>query len=282
MNSENFPIVSIIIPVYNHAKYIVQTIESIASDTYPNKELILINDGSTDSSHEVISEWIEKNHNRIAINYLSRENRGISATINELIDRSMGQYILGLGSDDYLVNDTISERVALLQKNPQKLMVIGDGIVVDGEGNITHESGNFGFHKGNKFRYFKDAGLKREIVKNWSIVGPVAMVDRRIYDVIGRYDETLFIEDWDFYLRAVAKNLIIFYDEKVAAYRIHSSNTINNPAVSLKMWEAGMRTAQKNIKNFGFPYNYWLWKKYRRAKRKYSKLLKEQVNNARQ
>lgn len=276
MGSDTFPLVSIIIPVYNHEKYIFQTIESIASDSYPNKELILINDGSTDNSHQVISDWIESNQNRITINYLNRENRGVSATINELIDRSSGKYIIGLGSDDYLINNTITERVRLLQNNPNKLMVIGDAIVVDGEGKTTHESGNFGFHHGSKENYFTDKGLKYEIIRNWSVVGPVGMVDRKLYDVIGRYDSSLIVEDWDFYLRAVSKDMIIFLDEKVAAYRLHGKNTIDNPKIACEFRRSIMQTAKQNIKYFGFPYNFWLWRKYRRNKKKYELLLKKQ------
>lgn len=276
MGSETFPRVSIIIPVYNHALYIEQTLESIAADTYENKEIVLINDGSTDNSHEVITKWIEANQERIAIIYRNRENRGVSETINELIDLSTGQYIVGLGSDDYLINNTIAARVNLLQNNPSKLMVIGDAIVVDGAGNLTHESGNFGFHHGIKENYFTDKGLKREIIRNWSVVGPVGMVDRKLYDVIGRYDDKLIVEDWDFYLRAVAKDLIIFLDQKVAAYRVHGSNTISNPATLVKFRHSIMISAKQNLKLFPFPYKYWLWKEYRRNKRKYRKLLKNQ------
>lgn len=276
MHTDTFPMVSIIIPVYNHASYIEQTLESIASDTYPNKEIVVINDGSTDNSHEVITQWIEANKERVAINYRNRENRGVSETINELIDRSLGQYIVGVGSDDYLINNTIASRVSLLQNNPSKLMVIGDAIVVDAAGNITHESGNFGFHHGVKENYFTDEGLKREIIRNWSIVGPVGMVDRKLYDVIGRYDDKLIVEDWDFYLRAVAKDLIIFLDQKVAAYRIHGSNTISNPATLVKFRHSIMISAKQNLKHFPFPYKYWLWKEYRSNKRKYRKLLKRQ------
>lgn len=273
------PKVSIIIPVYNHAMYIQQTLNSIINDAYPSKEIVLINDGSKDNSDAVIQEWIKSHKNSIEVNYLSRKNRGLTKTLNELITRSSGQYIVILGSDDYLINNTIEGRVRLLEKTPSKLMIIGDAIIVDENDNKIYESGLFDFHHGNKASYFNNSRLKREIVKNWSVVGPVGMVDRKIYDLIGNYDETLFIEDWDFYLRAVAKDLILFYDAKVAAYRLHSSNTINNPAVLLKMWKSGVETAKKNIKNFGFPYNFWLFKKYYRARRKYNALQKEQNAN---
>lgn len=283
MGSDMFPLVSIIIPVYNHEKYIIETIESIIADFYPNKELVLINDGSTDNSHQIISEWIESNQNRIIINYLNRENRGVSATINELIDRSNGKYIIGLGSDDYLINNTIAERVQLLQNNPNKLMVIGDAIVVDGKGKTTHESGNFGFHHGNKENYFTDKGLKYEIICNWSVVGPVGMVNRKIYDVIGRYDSSLIVEDWDFYLRAVSKDMIIFLDEKVAAYRLHGKNTISNLEKQKRMIEDLAKTAHQNIKNFdSFYLRYLLRKKYFDIQKSVNHMEKNYISPAKQ
>lgn len=276
MDTNDFPLVSIIIPVYNHATYIEQTLDSIVNDTYPNKEILIINDGSTDNSHEVIENWVVQNSHTIHTHYINRENKGVSYTINELFDCSSGQYILGLGSDDYLINNTISKRVNLLKNNPQKLMVIGDAIVVNAEGKITHESGNFEFHHGKKKNYFTDWGLKYEIIRNWSVVGPVIMFDRKIFDIIGRYDNSLIVEDWDFYLRAVSKDLIVFLDQKVAAYRVHGNNTISNPKVALEFRRSMMQAARQNIKYFWFPFNFWLWRKYRRNKKKYEKLLSKQ------
>lgn len=266
--------VSVIIPLYNHEKFIIETIESVVNDTYPSKEIVVINDGSKDRSDIVVREWIKIN-NKISVNYLSRENKGLTKTLNELIDRSTGDYILLLGSDDYLINNTIQDRVSILESNKDKLMLISDAIVIDSDGKKIYESGNFNLQHGNKQNYLSDRGLKKEIVKNWSVVGPVVMMDRKLFDLIGNYDESLYFEDWDFYLRAVSKNLVIYFDQQVSAYRLHNSNMSTSKANGLKMWECGMLTAKKNIKNFGFPYNFWLWKKYRRAKRKYTKLLKE-------
>lgn len=276
MDTNKFPLVSIIIPYYNHNKFITKTLDSILEDTYPNKEIILINDGSTEENDHAIINWIEQYKNDILIMYIKRENKGLTKTLNELIRTAEGRYLALLGSDDYFINNTLAERVKLLQNNPSKLMVIGDAIVVDEVGNTTHESGNFGFHQGVKKNYFTDKGLKYEIIRRWSIVGPVAMMDKKIFDLIGNYDEELTVEDWDFYLRAVAKDLIIFLDQKVAAYRIHGNNSISNPITLLKFRHSIMISAKQNLKLFPFPYKYWLWKQYRSNKRKHRKLLKRQ------
>ena len=93
-------LVSVIIPCYNHEKFIQATLDSIARDTYPYKEIILINDGSSDHSDQKITEWISSNNNEIKITYVNRKNKGICSTLNELIGIAKGKYILPLASDD--------------------------------------------------------------------------------------------------------------------------------------------------------------------------------------
>ncbi len=106
-------------------------------------------------------------------------------------------------------------------------------------------------------------GLKTEIIKRWSMVGPTKFMDKRLFQQIGKYDETLVVEDWDFYLRASASNLILFYDEKVAAYRWHGENTSLDSKSEYRRAVDLRRTAKKHLPLFGFPYKYYLWKRYR-------------------
>ena len=75
-------LVSFLIPYYNHKQYVGQTLDSILNDTYPNKEVIIINDGSTDSDIGVINDWIERNSKTLPIKFISRENKGITKTFN--------------------------------------------------------------------------------------------------------------------------------------------------------------------------------------------------------
>jgi len=274
----NLPKVSICIPLYNHEAFIKKLLDSILEDTYQNKEIIIINDGSPDNSDKVVKNWIESNQDKIEIIYKNRENKGLKVTLNELISLSTGKYIINIASDDYLINNTISKRVELLENNPNKLMLIADAIVVDDSNHKTHESANFGFHNGIKENYFSDNGLKKEILKNWSVVGPVYMVNRKIYDVVGYYDPEIFLEDWDYAVRSVAKNIVLFYDGKVSAYRIHGNNTIGNDALSIKFIESCISTIEKHASKFGLLDRIYLWNKKRKYKRKLNKKLKKLSN----
>ncbi|MFY9141772.1 glycosyltransferase family 2 protein [Sulfuricurvum sp.] len=262
MSMISFPTVSYIIPVYNHEQYIVQTLDSILLDTYPNKEILIINDGSTDACHEKIQSWLKIHENDITVVYKSRENKGITRTLNELISMSSGQYIIPIASDDYLINDMTSHRIEVLKNNPEKLMLINDAIVVNENNDITFASGNFELYGGNKNNFFSEEGLISEIVRNWSCVGPICIMDKRIYDQIGYYDTDIPIEDWDFYLRASAKKLILFEDIKVSAYRIHNNNAHATLSNRVNMLKAIAQTAHQNRKNFDFPFNIILYFKY--------------------
>lgn len=259
---ESLPKVSYIVPVYNHQDYVTQTLDSIVADSYSNKELVIINDGSTDCSHETIQSWIKANKHEIDILYKNRENEGISKTLNELISISSGAYIVPVASDDYLINNMTLSRIELLQKNPDKLMLINDAIVVNEKNELIYSSGNFEYYKGNKSNFTSEKGLMREIVRNWACVGPICIIDKKMYKEIGYYNPDLAIEDWDFYLRASSRKLIFFDDIKVAAYRIHSSNAHASLSKRVIMLKTIRKIALINMQYFSFPLNVILYYKY--------------------
>jgi len=269
MNSHNHPLVSFIIPFYNHNHFVKQTLDSILEDTYPNKEIIIINDGSTNPDDSNIIDWIEKNDNKLYINYIKRKNKGVTKTLNELIELSKGKYIAVCASDDYFINNTITKRVEILENNPTKLLLLSDNIVVDDRGKKLYESNLFEL-RNTKKKYFKtDRGLKYVTINYWSLAGACYIVNRKIFDIIGKYNENLIVEDWDFFLRVVAKDFALFYDERVSAYRLHDSNAISNKTLDEKRELNVALAAKNNIKYFNSLYfKFLLWKKYRKAIKK--------------
>jgi glycosyltransferase involved in cell wall biosynthesis len=279
MNTNKLPLVSILIPFYNHNHFIKQTLDSIKEDTYENKEIIIINDGSSNPDDSNILKWVNE-HPEVKVQYIKRENKGLTKTLNELIDLARGEYILVCASDDYLINNTINSRIAILKNKPEKMILISDNIVVDNESQVISNSNLFEFRrKGKKTNYFTDNGLKKELIGRWALAGPCFLAKKEIYTTIGKYDESLIIEDWDFFLRAAAKNLILFYDAKVSAYRIHENNTIKNPDISLRMYENHIFVAKKNLKLFTFPFNLYLMRRYIKHLIKIKKLTKRRSRN---
>jgi len=248
-------LVSFLIPYYNHKQYVGQTLDSILNDTYPNKEVIIINDGSTDNDISVINNWIKRNSNTLPINFISRENKGITKTFNELARTSNGKYIVFCASDDYLINNTIKDRVSILEKNQEKMVLIADTSVVDSNSRTIHKSSIDDWmpnKHSNKENYFSDEGLAYEIINRWKLPGPCSMMNKKLFIESGGYDETLFLEDWDFYLRAAAHKSIIYYDQKVAAYRIHGKNFSSKS--KFKLIYSLYLSAKKNYPLFSNPY----------------------------
>lgn len=257
MNTNDYPLVSVIIPFYNHNKYIKRTLDSIIEDLYPNKEIIIINDGSSDPDDSNITAWIEEYDESLPVKYIKRENHGVTKTMNELIDLSNGKYILPCSSDDYFVNNTITKRVELLEQveSKNKLILISDNIVVDERNNVLFDSNLFELRHVDSEKLSSDDGLKFSIIHQWAFAGPSWIANKKLFDEYNLYfDENLLVEDWDFFLRVVASEFALFYDEKVSAYRLHNNNTCRNNSLQKRMLEDFKNVALKNSKYFDEPF----------------------------
>ena len=248
---KDMDMVSVIVPAYNHEQYIVRCLDSILEDEYRPKEIVIINDGSSDGTDEKIQHWIEENGKNISTHYLSRKNRGLTKTLNEMLSLVNGRYIIPLASDDYLAAGGILARVKYLQHHNNKLAVFGDCYVVNENNQIVNNSGLFElFHGRRQYLLGGDDGVKREIVENWCVPGPVLMFDRKILHEIGVYNENRRVEDWDFYLRMVSRDLLGFIADKVSYYRIHSSSSSSAGRARVLLYIDLMKTAFLNAIQF--------------------------------
>ena len=241
------PTVSVLIPAYNHAAYIGACLDSVAAQDYPILEIVLIDDGSTDATFEMAQAWQQAHPDLPFELRIGRQNhRGISATANRLIQAARGEILVPLASDDLLLSAGIGLRVEALQRNPQWWAVFADCQVIDETGRLLRESGVRDLYGGSKKALASDALRTMEMILNWAVPGPVLAVRRCAYDPyvgVGLYDETLLVEDYDFYLRLLACGRLGFVDHPVAAYRVHTANTWNAPApVRIELVRALART----------------------------------------
>jgi glycosyltransferase involved in cell wall biosynthesis len=251
MNNHVKPLVSILISLYNHERFISQCLDSIINDPYPSKEIIVLNDGSTDNSLDTVQKWHIKNNDKLSglFTLKTRGNMGLCRSLNELVSMAQGEYIALLASDDFLLPGGIQARVDYLREHPDKLAVFADCTVVDDNGNLIHKSGIEDLFRGRK-RYLMNENLcGYELVFHWCVPGPVFMARRETYQMIGLYDETILVEDWDYYLRLASKNALGFMDYTVAAYRLHDTNMVK--MISKSDWiDWPLDTITKNIDRF--------------------------------
>ncbi len=127
------PLVSILVPAYNAALFISETIESALLQTYTNIEIIICDDGSNDTTKAIIEDYISNHKNIILL--CNVVNLGIARTRNKLLDRARGEYIAWLDSDDIALNTRIEKQVNFLSANPNIYAVGGGRILIDEIGN---------------------------------------------------------------------------------------------------------------------------------------------------
>ena len=117
-------LVSVIMPCYNQGNYLPEALESIISQTYPNWECIIINDGSTDHSERVAKEYCQKDSR---IRYIYQENAGVIAARNHAVSESLGEFILPLDADDTVSCHYLEKAVHVLTTDPSCKIVYGKG-----------------------------------------------------------------------------------------------------------------------------------------------------------
>lgn len=262
------PLVSIILPAYNHEAYVSKMLDSVLVQDYLNKEFVVIDDGSTDLTGQLIEEWVKEHEGEIKVLYKSRANKGVSATLNELLSLASGHYIAGASSDDYLLPDSISRRLNYLLENPDKKAVFGDYQVIDDNDVVLHESGIVGLYGGRKDLFLEVDTLVDEVLNNFSVAGPVLMFERSAFNDIGFFDEGLQMEDWDMYLRLSAAGLLGFIDYPVAAYRWHDGCTCRNIPKDIELLKYQLTVLENNESRFGVQQRRVISEKIRRLKRK--------------
>ncbi|MDR2407780.1 MAG: glycosyltransferase family 2 protein, partial [Bacteroidales bacterium] len=123
---DQLPLVSVIIPAYNHEKYVQETITSIIEQTYKNIELIIINDGSKDATWQRILEMQDVCKARFTrVDFSTQENSGTCITLNRLIEKTHGEYVYLIASDDKAAPEAIEKEYAFLSKNPDYALAVG-------------------------------------------------------------------------------------------------------------------------------------------------------------
>lgn len=221
-------LVSVIIPVYNHAVYVATCLQSVADQDYGAIELVAIDDGSADDSASVVEEFLSRHQARFRrIDFHRRENRGLTATLDQLMERATGEIVVPLASDDALLPGSITRRVELLQSRPDMLAVASDCTVVDEHGRVTHQSGIRDLHHGHPAALRYTPRLATTMLLNWSIPGPCISFRRTAMEPatgIGPYADLSFPEDLDLYVRLAAAGVLWFVPEQLALYRLHSTN----------------------------------------------------------
>lgn len=217
MVKKNQPLVSVVIPCYNHENYVQSCIQSVIDQTYKNIELIIIDDGSKDNSVLKIREMINSCENRFNnFKFISRPNKGLSATLNEAMTFCNGVYFSVIASDDILLNYKLSEQVNYLELNLEYAGLFGAFQIIDNNGAVI------GVRKRKNSVYdFNDIFLHKH-----ELPAPTQLIRTHLIKEVGGYSEKILIEDWFMWLKISSLNFKFAYiDIVLVSYRRHENNT---------------------------------------------------------
>ncbi len=211
------PLVSIILPAYNCEKYITSSVASILEQVYDNFELIIVNDGSTDKTNEILSSL---NDQRIRI-LENHGNKGLIFSLNRAIDEAKGEYIARMDADDIAVNDRIEKQVHWLIHHPET-DVAGTFIkIIDEKGN---EKAEWKLDRATA----SANSIRKAMVKENCLAHPTIMAKA---DVLKKYKYATSqknIEDYDLWLRILADGLVIEkLPQSLLYYREHPTSVTN-------------------------------------------------------
>jgi len=214
--------VSIVIPAYNAEKYIQQTVDSVLTQTYPNFEIIVVNDGSTDSTAQILAEYGNKIH------YIYQQNKGLSGARNTGFLATRGEYLLFLDSDDLILPDKLDLQVSFLTANPQFALVYSAWQYINKDASCIL----------GEIRPHKQGHLLKELLNHTfyiSTIGTV-LIRRECLEKVGLFDTSLKRnEDFDLWLRLSRAGYAFGYiDLPLLQYRIHQDSLSTKVATALQ------------------------------------------------
>ena len=230
----NNPLVSVIIPAYNADKFISQAFDSVFAQSYRPIEIIVVDDGSTDSTAEIIKDYqVIKNskfYNSDEINliYIFQENAGQSKARNAGIRAAKGKYIAFLDADDLWTPIKLERQMNYLESNSEISLVFGDMMIFDKEGILVDSAfKKYGYPECDKNGRVLNA-FENLLDRNFISVGTV-FLKKNCLEGSGYFDESIrYAEDYDLWLRITLKFEIGCIPEIFRFKRMHDSNLSNN------------------------------------------------------
>ncbi len=227
------PLVTVLMPVYNAQKYLRPALESILNQTYKNLEILIINDGSTDNSEQIILSYKDPR-----IRYIKQENAGVGETLRRGVELAKGKFIRRMDADDITTPDSIEIQVNFLLKHPEFGMVAAQQCHITENGKVAKSKTipRPEWFDGKDFRIldFSDFQLGKAV----PIVHGTAMFYRKLALEVGNYRPWFRVaEDYDLWLRIMERSKIAVLNKCLYHLRIHGSSATSKYSDVLKFYD---------------------------------------------
>jgi glycosyltransferase involved in cell wall biosynthesis len=223
--------ITVIIPAYNHERFIGEAVESVLQQSWTDLELLVIDDGSTDRTSDIVQAYDDPR-----LTYLHQENQDAYNTINRGLALARGDFIAILNSDDVYTTDRL-QRLIDAQKISGCQCLFTDVVpIADDSSEFTDP--NFGWnvwHRKNRQFYFDCGDLYAAFLKgNFMVTTSNLFMTKAAVDKVGKFCSLRYLHDYDFIFRmmlAFPDKVQYFDNEKLLYYRIHDGNTLGEAAI---------------------------------------------------
>ena len=225
---QNPPLVSVIVPLFNHEKWVTSCIQSIADSSYPRLEIFVLDDGSSDNSLSTAMAILDKEKHRFENIWIETQpNIGINKTLNKLISKTNGKYIYPIASDDEVTVDGIEKCVSFSETcNDNDSLIVTNVELIDAQGEAYLNTKMDGYLVGAP-----DWIVKIDLMLHWGTPYQHHFFSRKAYERLGGYDESFAYEDLYFALRFISRDNVRFIFDKIKRYRLHR-NGLPTPGIS--------------------------------------------------
>ncbi len=261
--------VTVIIPTFNSAQFLTAAVDSVLAQTFKDFEIIVVDDGSTDNTEDVLKKYDDK------VRYIKQKNQGVSIARNTGIKNSNSKYVAFLDSDDVWMPAKLEKQINALENNPKSKACYTEYLSVSED--------------------MKPQDLKRlrcngsalnDLLLRGNVIGPPSTIlcERQLFEEIGVFDSSLSLSaDWDMWIRLACVTELTFLNEPLIKYRLHGSNMSKNVKLleedTVRMLEKAF--AMKNLPNelqikrkASFAYHYIVFAKAYLTTRRYKDFLR--------
>ena len=215
----NTPLVSVICLCHNQAAHIQEALQSILDQAYPNIELIIVDDASTDASQGIIQNFVKK---RPEVRFiLIEKNIGNCAAFNQGWRVSKGEFIIDLAADDVLLPNRVEIGIKRL-KETQASVHFSDALLIDKNGDELNS------HNDRFSNFIPEGDLYARLVSGYLICPTTMMFGREVLESLNGYDESLSYEDFDFWVRSSRKFSYAYSDQVLVKKRLLKNSLSNS------------------------------------------------------
>jgi glycosyltransferase involved in cell wall biosynthesis len=213
------PLVTVICLCYNHERFLVEALESVRRQTYPNVEILVVDDASTDSSPQLLQQYARA-HPEIRL-LLQQQNTGNCRAFNQALAQARGEFIIDFATDDVMLPGRVAAQVqAFAALEPDYGLVFTDAELIN---EASQKLGYFYKRKadGQLQPAVAVGDVYADVLERFFICAPTLMMRRQVFDKLGGYDETLAYEDFDLLVRAARDFKFYFLDQPLTRRRLH-------------------------------------------------------------